>query len=315
MISLFHTKIEPKKNLRKAELLEETKTLIPFEEMAKIIDEKFEKKQTWRPRRDTIVLLKLIFLQRVFGLADEAVEEDIYDRATFRAFLWNEYVQKYGVPDATSLCRFRRFLEEHNLHKDIFADVVKKFEDKGLIIKTWTIVDATIIKAPSSTKNESKSRDPEMKSTKKWANYQFGMKAHAGCDMDSGIVHSVEFTSANIHDSQKMEDVFHGEEKAICGDKWYVSQERKKESREKGIIYWILEKAGRGKKLSSAQKKHNKKWQSIRAKSELPFWILKKRRKNDKVRYKWLFKNEVWWTFWFTFGNFYLAKRYERKIA
>lgn len=315
MISLFHTKIEPKKDLRKAELLEEAKILIPFEEMAKIIEAKFKKQERWRKRRDTVVLLKILFLQRVFGLADEAVEEDIYDRATFKAFIGDQYLLKHWIPDATSLCRFRRFLEANKLHKDIFEDVVKKFEEKGLIVKTWTIVDATIIKAPSSTKNKDKKRDPEMKSTKKWANYHFGMKAHAGCDMDSGIVHNVEFTSANIHDSEKMKDVFHGKEKAICGDKWYVSQKRKKECREKGIIYWVLEKAGRGKKISSAQKKHNKKWQSVRAKSELPFWILKKWRKNDKVRYKWLYKNEVWWTVWFTFGNFYLAKRYERKIA
>lgn len=315
MISLFHTKIEPKKNLRKAELLEEAKTLIPFEKMAEIIDSKFEKKQVWRKRRSTVVLIKILFLQRVFGLADEAIEEDIYDRATFRAFLWNEYIQKYWVPDATSLCRFRRFLEKNNLHKDIFSDVVKKFEDKWLIIKTWTIVDATIIQAPSSTKNKSKKRDPEMKSTKKWANYYFWMKAHAGCDMDSWIVHSLEFTSANVHDSQKMEAVFHGEEKAICWDKWYVSQKRKKECRKKGIIYGVLEKANRGWKLSNSQNKKNKKRQSIRAKSELPFRVLKKWRGNKKVRYRWILKNEVWRTIWFTFWNFYLAKRYENKIS
>lgn len=151
-------------------------------------------------------------------------------------------------------------------------------------------------KSPSSTKNKEKERDPEMKSTKKWANYYFGMKIHQWTDVDTGIVHTVKCTSANISDTQVCEDLLHGEEKYVWWDKWYASKERKKSFRAKWIYYGILDKKTRSSKLSSSQKKRNKRMQSIKAKVELPFWILKKRWWNKKVRYRWLKKthHEQW---------------------
>lgn len=224
MLTLFHTQINPKKDLRKWKLLEEAQTLIPWKMMADKIDSKLPVYKTWRPRIDTIILLKVMFLQYVFGLADESVEEDIYDRATFKAFLWDKEIIVDWVPDSTSLCRFRSLLAKHNLHEILFEETKKVMEENGLILKQWTNVDATIISAPSSTKNKDKKRDPEMKSTKKWANYSFWMKAHAWSDMMTWVVHSVECTSANVHDSQMTEKLLHWEEQIIGWDKWYASK-------------------------------------------------------------------------------------------
>ena len=315
MTTLFHTKIEPKKELRKAKLLDEAETLIPWWMMAEKINSKLPIQTTWRPRIDTVILLKVMFLQYVFWLADESVEEDIYDRATFRSFLWNKKIIKSWVPDATTLCRFRSFLEENNLHEILFEQTRKVMEERWLILKVWTIVDATIITAPSSTKNKEKQRDPEMRSTKKGANYSFGMKIHIWTDMTSWVVHTLGFTSANVHDSQMTEKLLHWEEKIIGWDKWYANWELKSKMRKEGKIYAILDKSSRGKNLSNAQIKRNKKRQSIRAKVERPFRVFKKWRWNKKVRYRWIAKNSVWITCWFMFGNYFLAKRYLQRVS
>lgn len=310
MNTLFASYIKPRKVLRKNEILEEMKAIVPRETLAWIINDKLPKQSTGRPRTDTVILLKIIFLQYLFGLADETVEEDIYDRSTFRWFLGEEYLVHKGIPDATTLCKFRAFLNENNLQNILFFEVKRMMDEKWLILKTWTIVDATIISAPSSTKNKEKQRDSDMKSTKKGNNYSFWMKTHIGTDMQTWLVHSVEHTSANVHDSQKTKDLLHGEEGIICWDKWYADSKLKKECRENWLIYAILDKGTRGRRLSNAQIKRNKKRQSIKAKVERPFWVFKKWWWLRKTRYRWLQKNGNWITLGMAFVNFFLGKWY-----
>lgn len=161
------------------------------------------------------------------------------------------------------------------------------------MIKNGTIVDATIIAAPSSTKNEDKKRDEEMSSTKKGDKWHFGMKAHIGVDSKTGIVHTLGTTTAKVHDSCVMEELLHGEEKAVLGDKGYANDEAKREARAKGIFWGILDKAKRNKPLSSGQHKRNKKLSSIRAIVEHPFQVIKCQWKYTKVRYKGLLKNSL----------------------
>lgn len=312
MATLFHTQINPKKDLRKQVVLWQVERLYPWKETVTKIDEARWEKILWRDQIPTIMILKMMILQFIYGISDEWVEEDMYDRATFRWFVWEELLLKHGVPDATTLCRFRRLLEEHNLHETIFEVVLKKLEEKWAYLKRWTAVDGTIIQAPSSTKNDKKERDKEMKSTKKWANYQFGMKIHQWTDIDTGIVHSLSFTAANEHDSTQFTNCLHGEEQIYGWDKWYANQEFKKQCRAEGKVYAILDKAPRVKKwekakqLSVSQKKRNKKWQSLKAKVEKPFWILKKWWWNKKTRYKGLYKNEVWLTIAMSVWNVFL---------
>jgi IS5 family transposase len=185
----------------------------------------------------------------------------------------------------------------------------KILEEKGYILRKGTIVDATIISAPSSTKNESGKRDEEMKSTNKHGQWYFGMKAHVGVDADSGIVHTVDTSSANRHDKSKLENLLHGEEKAIFGDKGYYDEKKKKEARRSGIFWGVLDKCKRGRGLSSSQKKRNKKLSSIRSKVEHPFRILKCQWKFTKVRYKGIYKNTCQIFTLLMLGNIYMLRK------
>lgn len=245
-----------------------------------------------RPRRWLLLMLKMYCLSQWYNLSDEATEEAIYDRISFQKFL-DINIVSLSVPDETTLENFRYMLEENNLTKVLFEQMNTFLENKWLILKRWTSVDATIITAPSSTKNKKKERDPEMKSTKKGSNYSFGMKIHAGTDTETGVIHSVEVTAANIHDSEKFDDCLHWKEWAVFADKGYFKDERKKTLRSKGIFCGILDKAKRGSKLSSSQKKRNKQLSSVRAKTEHPFHTMKCLFGYRKVRYKWLEKNTV----------------------
>lgn len=319
MTTLFHSKIETKKVLRKQEILSQLEKLVPWSMLVAKIDEYRDQKNLWRKYIPTIIIVKMMVLQFVYWLSDEWIEEDMYDRSTFRWFIWEDLLIKHGVPDSTTLCRFRRLLEKHQLHTIIFDSILLKLEEDWVYMKRWTAVDATIIQAPSSTKNKSKKRDPEMRSTKKGANYYFWMKQHHGVDIETWIVHSVVFTPANVHDSTQIIDLLHGEEKIISWDKAYASKDLKRLCRENGTVYAVIEKAPRRKKwekkkeLSTSQQKRNRKNQSLKAKVELPFWVLKKRRQNKKTRFKWLYKNEVWLTIAISIWNMFLWDRYKRK--
>ncbi len=313
IMNLFGT--TSSKPIRKEKLLEDMWSMIKRRDLWYKIDNKIPKLTEWRKRIPSILLLKITVLQFVFWLSDESVEEDIHDRNSFKRFLWEELLLEWWIPDATTLCRFRKTLDKYDLHEVIFNKINESLVEQWCFLKRWTIVDATIVKAASSTKNKDKNRDPEMKSTKKWANYYFWMKVHQGTDAETWLVHSISCTWANVHDSQELDNCLHWEEQYIWGDKAYDSKERVKLCRELWISYWIIKKAVKWKKLSTAQKKHNIKHQSIRAKVERPFRVIKKRWKHSTVRYRWIRKNEIRYTIWLWLWNLILWKWYLNKVS
>ena len=189
--SLAHSK-----KLKSERFLDEMTKVIPWDDICQLIQPHYRESEIGRKKTDLLLLLKIHFLQQWFNLSDPAVEEWIYDRISFQKFLNIDLMD--GVPDETTILNFRHLLEEHELPEKIFELVNGLLESAGLILKEGTIVDATIIAAPSSTKNKEKKRDPEMSSTKKNNNYHFGMKAHIGVDTKNGLVHSLEATTATV---------------------------------------------------------------------------------------------------------------------
>ena len=297
-----------KKKLKCERFLDEMSQVVPWDKLADEIHPFYVEKETGRRKTNLTLLLKIYCLQQWYNLSDPGVEESIYDRNSFQKFLRIDLLAN-DVPDETTILNFRHLLEEHKLQVKFF-DVIKDILDrKGLIVKNGTITDAVIISAPSSTKNKDRKRDEEMSSTKKGNNWHFGMKGHAGVDADSGLVHTFETTTAKDHDKTKQEDLLHGEEKAIFGDKGYYDENKKKECREGEIFYGVLDKAKRGKKLSNGQKKRNRKLSSIRAKVEHPFRVIKCQWGYRKTQYKGLHKNSMKLYAMFGLTNLYLVRK------
>jgi len=280
-----------KKTLRKDKFLAEMNPVIPWVEPCTLIEPRYAKKTNRGPSRYPLALmLKIHCLQQWLALSDPAAEEEIYDRKSFRVFLdIDEFSDR--IPDETTILNFRHLLEENDLQKKILACVNAHLERLGLLMRQGTIVDATIIAAPSSTKNKENKSDPEMSSTKKAGQWHFGMKAHIGVDMRSGIVHSVEASTAKVHDSQEMDNLLHGKEEAISGDKGYFNKGRKRAARRRGLWWGVMDRAKRGKKLSGKQKRRNRKIASGRAKVEHPLQVMKCPRGYRKTRYRGIEKN------------------------
>jgi len=215
-----------------------------------------------------------------------------------------------AIPDETTLLNFRHLLEKHQLTESLFKEIDTYLDEKKLNMKRRTIVGATLIAAPSSTKNKDKSRDPEMSSTKKGHQFHFGMKAHIGVDAESGLVHSMSTRTAKRHDKVEKEKLLQGKERAVFGNKGDVSSDKdKRKSREDGVYRGILDKAKPKKKLSSTQKKRNHKHASIRAKGEHPFRVIKRQFGYIKTPYRGLAKNTAQLYSLFALANLYMARR------
>lgn len=280
------------KKLRCERFLEEMGKIIPWESFCDAVQPFYMENETGRKRMELILMLKIYFLQQWYTLSDPAAEEAIYDRNSFQKFLDIDLLS-HRVPDETTILNFRHLLEENELQKKFFTTVNEQLEKKGLLMKEGTIVDATIIAAPSSTKNKEQKRDPEMSSTKKGNQWHFGMKAHIGVDAKSGLVHHIETTAAKTNDRVPFHDLLHGEEKALFGDKAYGKQEDKRTARANGILWAISDRGVPNHPLSSSQRKRNRKFSSVRAKVEHPFQVIKCQWGFAKVRYKGLFKNTM----------------------
>jgi len=254
------------KKLKCEKFLDEMSKVIPWQKYLDILSPLYHSNsKTGRKKKELLMMLKIYFLQQWYSLSDPGVEEAIYDRNSFQRFLDIDLMQE-KVPDETTILGFRHFMEENGLQEEIFEYTKELLIEKGLMMKEGTIVDATIILAPSSTKNKDKKRDPEMSSTKKNDQWYFGMKAHIGVDAKSGLVHTVVTSTAKVSDIQKMDELIHGEEKAILGDKGYFSDERKRVARKQSIFWGVLDKQKGKRKLSKGKKYRNKKLSVIRAK-------------------------------------------------
>ena len=247
-------------------------------------------------------------MQQWYGLSDPAMEDALYDIESMRRFARIDLTADV-IPDETTILNFRHLLEKHELTKKIFEKTKHYLAEKGLLLREGTIVDATIINAPSSTKNRTQSRDKEMKQTKKGNQWYFCMKAHVGTDTGKGLVHSVVVTDAGVHDSQVMDELVHGEEQAVYGDRAYTSEKKKKEYEDKGIKWCVNRKSCRHYQLTPEDVEYNHKQSQVRAKGEHSFLIVKHLWQYKKVRYKGLFKNAAQVFSLFALANLYLVRR------
>src|SRR3972149_2398950 len=215
-----------KKKTRREKFLEEMNQAIPWEELLQVVREHYPKAGNGRQPMLLERMLRIYFMQQWYGLSDPGMEDALYDSESMRRFADID-LEVDAVPDETTILNFRHLLERHNLTKKIFEKTQLYLTEKGLLLREGTIVDATIINAPSSTKNHDNARDKEMKQTKKGNQWYFGMKAHVGTDTGRGLAHSVVVTDAAVHDSQVMDRLLHGGEEAVYGDKAYASEEKK----------------------------------------------------------------------------------------
>ena len=204
---------KPGKITKREKFLSEMDQVIPWSRLIEVIKPHYPEAGNGRPPIGLAKMLRIYFLQQWYNLSDPAIEEALYDSETMRRFVGIENGQD-TIPDESTVCLFRHLLEEHRLPDRIFAEVKALLTERGLMMHQGTIVDATIINAPSSTKNKNKERDPEMHQTKKGNQWYFGMKAHTGVHKDSRLVHTVAVSAANLHDSQATDDLMHGDERA-----------------------------------------------------------------------------------------------------
>lgn len=294
-----------KKKTRKELFLEEMDQILPWKELLSVIKRHYPKGQNGRPPIGLEPMLRIYFMQQWYGLSDPAMEDSLYDITSMRRFA---KLSMEDIPDETTILRFRHRLERNKLTEKLFRKTEKYLSERDLILNEGTIVDATIIAAPSSTKNQDKKRDPEMKQTKKGNEWYFGMKIHVGTDKQ-GRAHSAAVTDAGVHDSQMMDDLLHGEESEVYGDKAYASKTRKDAMEKEGVCWRVNRKARRGKKLNIADRSFNKKSNRTRSRVEHIFGVVKNLWGYRKVRYKGLDKNAAQVFSLLALANMYLARR------
>ena len=280
-----------RKTTRKEKFLNDMDRIIPWKELMALI-EPFYPKPKGAGRRPVGVerMLRIYFLQHWFQLSDPGAEEALYDTRSLREFVGIDLGQE-PVPDESTILNFRHLLEEHNLGDGLFHCVNEYLEENGMKVARGTIVDATIINAPSSTKNKDKARDPEMHQTKKGNQWYFGMKAHIGVDSKIKLIHSVAATAANVHDSQVLEDLLHGDETRVYGDSAYAGQKEVLNEHAPDAKDFTQKKRARNNPLTETDQSKNTTKSRTRARVEHLFHTLKCQFGYTKVRYRGLNKN------------------------
>ena len=277
---------------RKAEFLARMEALVPWAEFCALIEPYYPKAGGGRPPRGMERMLRMYCIAIWFNLGDEACEDALYDIAAFRDFCGVD-LGRERVPDATTLLNFRHLLEEHRIGTVLFAKIGELLLANGMKLSGGTIVDATLIAAPPSTKNASGERDPEMHQSRKGNQWHFGMKLHIGVDSQSGLIHSASVTAGNVHDSQELPNLLHGEETRLYGDSAYRGaklREQLKDLAPKAKDF-TNKRAYRSRPLTEADKETNRRKSSVRSKVEHPFLTLKRIWGFAKVRYRGLAKN------------------------
>ena len=313
-ISFSQAEYSSKKRVtRRERFLGEMERVVPWVELLEVLEPYYPKGKRGRPPIGLERMLRVYFIQQWYGLSDEGVEDALTDSQALRNFVGID-LSRESAPDATTLLQFRRLLEKHQLTEKLFACINGLLESQGLLLKEGTIADATILAAPPSTKNQEKARDPEMHSTKKGEQYYFGMKAHIGVDSQSGLVHTVTGTAANVADIAETGKLLHGEEEAVFLDAGYTGIEKREEVQDKKVTWHVAMKLGKLKameedELKALYVKRERLKARIRAKVEHPFHVLKNLFHYQKVRYKGLFKNTVQLFSLFGLVNLVLAKK------
>lgn len=281
-----------RKKTRKEVFLEEMDRIIPWQELSTAIEPYYPAEPNGAGRKPVGLfrMLKIHFLQHWFELSDPAAEEALYDSRAMRQFVGIDLGQE-PVPDETTICKFRHLMERNNLGDELFRLVNVYLSENGLKINRGTIVDATIISAPTSTKNKDKQRDPDMYQTRKGNQWYFGMKTHIGVDSKTKLIHSVAVTPANVHDSQLIADLLHGDETRVWGDSAYAGQTEVIKQAAPEAKDFTQKKGSRYKKLSEYERAKNRNKSRVRAKVEHLFGIMKRQFGYNKVRYRGLDKN------------------------
>src|SRR5271169_4377123 len=305
-----------KKVTRREKFLAEMERVVPWARLLALIEPHYPKGERGRPPVGLERMLRIYFLQQWYTLADEALEDALYDSQALRTFAGID-LSVEQVPDATTLLKFRRLLEKYDLTKGILQEVNVHLGERHLLLREGTLIDATIIAAPPSTKNAQKQRDPEMHQTKKGNEWHFGMKAHIGTDADSGLVHTVIGTAANISDLECAAQALHGKERAVYVDAGYTGVEKRPEvAGQHPQTQWIVAlKRGKVKALPEGRIKELTKElerlkAQVRAKVEHVFHVVKNLFGFRKVRYRGLAKNTAQLHTLFALANLVLAKRH-----
>jgi len=298
------------KPTRRQLFLAEMEQVVPWQRLCTLIEPVYPKAGRGRRPFALETMLRIHFMQQWFALSDPAMEDALHDTPVMRQFAGLD-AGIDRMPDETTILHFRHLLERHDLGLRILAEVNALLIEKGLLLRQGTIVDATLIAAPSSTKNAEGKRDPAMSQTKKGNQYYFGAKAHIGVDMDSGLVHTVEVTTAKVADIKMTEKLLHGEEKLSIGDGGYHRNDRTlgrtHESTGPKMLTPFKRKAGED--LSSEQRAFNRLLASVRAKVEHPFRVLKRQFGFVKVRYRGMEKNAGQIRTLFALSNLFQARR------
>ena len=319
-ISFALAEYEGKKKITRREIfLGKMEQVVPWARLLEVIEPHYPKSgKRGRPPIGIERMLRMYFVQQWYGLADEAVEEAIYDSQALRSFMAID-LSRASVPDATTLMGFRHLLEAHDLTKAMLIEINVMLMARGLLMSQGTLVDATLIAAPSSTKNKEHARDPEMHQTKKGNQWHFGMKAHIGVDKASGLVHSVVSTAANVSDISQTPALLHGQETDVWADAGYVGVDKRQDMQEalkanEQTVKWHVAKRRKSvEKLDEGWQKdlakaYEKLKAQVRAYVEHPFHIVKNIFKYKKTRYKGLAKNDAQLNMLFALGNLYRVR-------
>ena len=299
------------KRTRKREFLAQMEHVVPWTALVQLVAPYAPEGRKGRPPFSVETMLRVHFMQQWFTLSDPAMEEALHDIALFREFAGLGWDSR--IPDESTILRFRHLLERHQLTDQILALVNDLLRSKGLMLKAGTVVDATLISAASSTKNESGERDPEMKQSKKGNQWHFGMKAHIGVDAQSGLVHTVIGTAGNVNDVVPANSLLHGQEKTVFADSGYRGAHKRPDAKP-GVTWQIAVRPSDRKRLKASAAlgeildQIEKLKASIRAKVEHPFRVIKRQFGHTKVRYRGLFKNTAQLKTLFALSNLWMAR-------
>jgi IS5 family transposase len=278
------------KKTRRAEFLEEMEQVVPWKKLCMLIEPHYPKTGNGRPPVGVERMLRMYFLQQWFNLSDPAVEEALYDSVVMRDFVGID-LGREPVPDETTICKFRHLLEEHGLGGEMLEAVNLHLEGQGVRITTGTIVDATIIHAPSSTKNREQKRDPEMHQTRKGKQWYFGMKAHVGVDSKTKLIHTAVVTPANVADATVLPELLHGEETKVWGDQAYRGQSEVIQQCAPLAQDCTQRRYRYKNQVDEVERAKNRTKSRVRSKVEHVFGVMKLKFGFAKVRYRGLAKN------------------------
>ena len=299
-----------KKRTKRDVFLGEMSAVAPWSALEAVIEPHYPKSGPHGGRRPfpLAVMLRIYCLQQWYALSDPGVEEALYDIQSMRAFAGLE-LGRDAIPDETTILNFRHLLERHELTKAVFAAVAEHLEARGALLRGGTIVDATLIAASPSTKNEAGRRDPEMRSSKKGNQWYFGMKAHIGVDAKSGLVHTAGVTTGSVHDAKVMDNLIREDDRAVYGDRGYANDKKQRQAEAAGVLWAVKAKAKPGRQLSVAQRRRNRRFGKIRAKVEHVFRVMKCQFGYRKVRYRGIAKNGAHVFALLALANLFLARR------